>query len=67
MGELPMAPPPTLFPAVLVARVPRSTWVDPSCTQGCIPLRILQVEAPFKLAVAGDHAFGSSSGSLVTR
>lgn len=47
--------------------VSRSTWVDPSCKQNCIPLRILQVEAPFKLAAEGDHTFGSSSGVLVVR
>lgn len=39
---------------------PCSTWVDPGCKRDCIPLRILQVEVPFKLAVEGDHAYGSS-------
>ncbi|KAI7844862.1 hypothetical protein COHA_001515 [Chlorella ohadii] len=37
-----------------------NTWVDPGCKRDCIPLRILQVEVPFKLATEGDHTLGSS-------
>ncbi|PRW61257.1 peptidyl-prolyl cis- cyclophilin type [Chlorella sorokiniana] len=37
-----------------------NTWVDPGCKRDCIPLRILQVEVPIKIAAEGDHAYGSS-------